>query len=91
MEIQRKSVKCKFPNGKRIWPFLVAHRPVLCNVCNLVNGPGVLGLGVVLRVHVLSHGRAADDVEGAVGDARGDVRSLEVELSVHKHFKEAFV
>ena len=54
----------------------IAHRSVLRKFGDPVNGSRVLRLGVVLRVHVLSHGRAADDVEGAVGDAWGHVRSL---------------
>ena len=41
-----------------------------------MDGARVLRVRVVLRVHVLPHGRTADDVEGAVGDARGHVGGL---------------
>ena len=58
----------------------VTHCAILSDVRDLVDGLRVRRLGVVLRVHVPSHGRAADDVEGAVGDARSDVGCL---LSLH--------
>ena len=52
------------------------HCPVFGKFGDPVDGPRVLRVCVVLRVHVLPHGRAADDVEGAVGDARGHVGGL---------------
>ena len=54
----------------------LTHCAILGDVCDLVNGLRVRRLGVVLRVHVPSHGRAANDVEGAVGDARSNVGCL---------------